>query len=275
MTTVSECQKTIDALRQKGPIDDPELLRHAQQCEPCAALLADQAQLGLALMDAERLDVGPDLAALRSRLDAGLQAERGVRAWLSSRPTTLRYSLAVASVLLLPLAVLVGTPRPDLSVYPLLRLGGTMVVYAGVALWLSLAALAPAQRPLPSSGRRLTFLALAAAVPILVALSPMAHSAHAASLAGAGADLVPRALACFSFGSALALPLVLLLSGMERGVSPRARWLVGAGGGLAGVAAVELHCPITQPVHLVLGHATLAVAWLALCALSLRFARAR
>jgi len=257
---VSACQAIRDALAKGEALSDSQA-RHAEGCETCSDLLGADAELargvvGVPAPAAE--DLGPLLAAVERRIDQ----ERGPVAWLRSRPTPLRHVLGA----LLPLAIvawiLIAKRRPDLAVYPAPRLLLTVLVYAGLLGAVVRSTLAPLQERALAARTRWLLVAAALLVPFLVAALPQAHAAHAASLAGAGDDFARRALACFGFGEALALAVLVAWAALARdahhGVKTAALAAVGAG--LAGILALELHCPITHPLHLLVGHATVGLA---------------
>ncbi len=180
-----------------------------------------------------------------------------VRAW----PTRTRVAVVVAAGLAIALAVLVVTPRADLVVFPLKRLVGVLLALSmamGGAMALGLAPLARASSP----ARVRVLAALAWLVPIAVALLPPAHAHHPASLAGVGADLVPRALACFAFGLGTGIPLGLVAWLVARPGFAASRIRVGllVLAAAMGSLALVLHCPLTAVVHQAAGHATVAVA---------------
>jgi hypothetical protein len=83
---------------------------------------------------------------------------------------------------------------------------------------------------------------------------------------------------CFSYGAALVAPFLLLYWLFERRDNVPLTVLVSAGG-LAGIAAnllLHAHCPSAHLGHLLLGHASIGVAWaLALGLLSRPLQRAR
>lgn len=265
MTKVSNCEQVREFLLS-GDGDPPAGVRdHARACEPCAALLADGAVIGRALAPALAPPGPVDLAPLRAQLTGALARERGVAARLRSTPTHLRLALAVGLGLAVLAFILLVKARADLGVYPLSRLIPTVVVYAALAFFASRLALWPLQRPLPPRWLRVAVAFAALVLPLIIAGLPAAHDAHAHSVGGAGADLVPRALACFSFGTLLSAPvlaLVWLASRAPRQVSTLLP-LCGVASGLVGTAALELHCPLTAPAHLLVGHATVAVVFVA------------
>jgi hypothetical protein len=85
---------------------------------------------------------------------------------------------------------------------------------------------------------------------------------HPASLRGVGADLLPRALACFVWGSAIAMLGVAGAFALLRGrraltADPTSLWAVRI---LLAQLMLALHCPLVGHPHLALGHATIGVA---------------
>lgn len=217
-----------------------------------------------------------ELDALFGQIEGAAARDRGLRAWLRSRSTPARWMATVLLVVAIVAAEALFKPRPDLGVYPALRMGialGAMGLLAFLALGVGL-------RPLhrPASPRWLTGLILlaGAVVPLALAVLPPAHLDHPAALVGGGPDLVRYALACFLYGGVLGLPVVGLLLVLDRGghvglVRAGAASLAAA---LAANLALQAHCPIVAPGHLVLGHASLAFVYPALyVALSRRFVR--
>jgi hypothetical protein len=204
-------------------------------------------------------EAGPDVNALFAGLQHQIEHERGVLPWLRSRSTRVRIALAATSVLLFVVAVVLGWPRPDRSVYPVLRMAlGLLLILGllGLQLALALRPLArPALRPWVSPA------AIAGALLglwLLYAL-PAAHLAHPASLQDPGWQaLLTRALPCLRFGLLLALASYALLRALDRGGVGRGL-LFAAYGGLVANLVLLLHCPVTAPSHLLLGHLGVAV----------------
>lgn len=235
-----------------------------RECPGCAELVADEGLLGLELGRAGSGGAELDIGALLQRVEGEIARERGTIAWLRSRPTPLRVMLGVAGAALVALGVVLLRHRVDLAVYPLGRLVAAVGAYALLAGVAVRSALRPLQQhALPRLFHR-TVIAAAVLVPFAVAASPAAHFVHPASLAGAGDDLLPRAVQCFLFGGAVALPALGLLFALDRGAHHA--WSTAlasaAAAGLIGILALELHCPITHPIHLVAGHATVGAALL-------------
>ena len=109
-------------------------------------------------------------------------------------------------------------------------------------------------------------LGLAVLLPLVSGLLPVAHTLHPESLLGAGDDLMGRASACFVFGLLSAAPTAALLTLLSRqsGMDILRLALVAGAAGLVGVLALVVHCPITQPIHLLLGHGPVVLGMIAL-----------
>lgn len=204
---------------------------------------------------------------LLAATEQAMAAERGALAELRAWPTRRRVAVVAVAVGLMAVAVLFGTPRADLDVFPRGRLSVAIAALAVAVAGGIFAALGSVTRP--SSPRRVWItVAIGFVIPIGLALLPPAHLDHPASLAGVGDDLGRRAAACFAFGMATGVPLAV------------AGWLVARAGfaaerirvGLlvlasaAGNLSLVLHCPLTAVVHRVAGHAAVT-AVLALAAL--------
>jgi hypothetical protein len=204
----------------------------------------------------------PDLNELFAGLERQLARERGARAWLRSRSTGVRLALCAASLALLVAGVALAWARPDLAVYPVFRLGaGALVIVVILAVQLALA-LRPLSRPPLSAW--VAPAAIAAALVALLALYglPAAHLAHPASFQAPGWQaLIARALPCLAFGLVFALASYALLRLLDRGgTDPTRRALLAAAyGGLVANLLLMLHCPVTAPAHLMLGHLGVAV----------------
>ncbi|MCA9664929.1 MAG: hypothetical protein KC503_05050 [Myxococcales bacterium] len=196
-------------------------------------------------------------SGLSTSVDAALAAERGVGAWLSSRSTGLRFALATLAVLLAGAAGAIKL-RVDAGAYPQIRLMIELCVPLVLALLAIGRWLRPMHKPPPSIPLEIPLLVLMlVALPVASALMPSAHAGHPASLLGVGDDLAKRALGCLMYGSALGIPVGLLLSGLGR--RETSLLLATAAGALAGYVGLFLHCPITGRMHLLLGHMTMPV----------------
>jgi hypothetical protein len=111
-------------------------------------------------------------------------------------------------------------------------------------------------RPPLGASLRGAILGAAVGVPLALALIAPAHVSHPASLGGGGDELIRRAVACLVFGVACGAPVLAGAWFVGRSTLGSAPLAVAAGAGVAGALALQLHCPITAPPHLLLGHAT-------------------
>ncbi len=202
----------------------------------------------------------PPFDGLAARLDQ----ETGPAAWLRSRSTPARWGILLLSILASALAVATFAAQPDVAVVPSLRLGLELALLAGFGLLALASSLRGHQHPeLP---RRLgwSLVGGATAIPVILALLPMADEIHPLGLEGGGVSLVPMALKCLGYGIAIAVPILLVAWVLDRGEHrgrPRVR-LAAVGAGIVGLVGLELHCPIQLQEHLVIGHAPVVLAML-------------
>lgn len=200
-----------------------------------------------------------DLDTLYRRLEQEVAAERGVRAWLRARSSALRATLAWAVVAAFAGASALAFGRPDLDVYPTVRMAAVLLVIgAGVGVSIFLA-LRPLQRP--TVPVRVVAAATSAAllgVLVMYAL-PAAHTAHPASLQLPGwAALLQRAIPCLAIGLAIGALIYGVLALLDRGGTSRAPAMAVAAG-LGANLALQLHCPVTAPLHMVVAHLGVAL----------------
>ena len=212
---------------------------------------------------------GDEPAADFDGLGARLDAEIGVAAWLRALPTPVRMGLLLGTVLLVALLVAMVHGRPDVAVYPSVRLGLELALLCGFGLLALAGSLRGHHHPeIPRSiGWGLVGGALL--IPLILALLPMADAVHPLGLEGSGPKLVPMAVSCMAYGLAIAVPVLLVGWVLDRGEHrgrPRVR-LAAAGAGLAGLIGLELHCPIQIHEHLMIGHAPVVAVMLGAAAL--------
>lgn len=258
---MSDCQQLHGALRSRQQ-PSAELLSHTKTCDPCAELLADDARLAQGLLgiesDEAEVEASQNDAAL-SRMHALLSGESAGLAPLRSWSSPVRIGVVACVAVLLLALVALRSLRPDVDVYPRLRLYATVAAYLALAAALIRLGLWRLDRALPPRPAEWGLFALGVVVPLAFALQPQAHVVHPASLGGVGGDLVPRAVGCFLYGTGLALVIggvAFVLSRAPR--SWRPSFLI-LGSGVLGVGCLELHCALTAPLHLAVGHATVAV----------------
>ncbi|HTA88708.1 MAG TPA: hypothetical protein VK745_04010 [Polyangiaceae bacterium] len=229
---------------------------HLKCCPHCGELFLNDALLGRRLSTA-----APEVPETR-RVDAQLAVaesailrERGVRAYLRSRSTRVRWALLLAGVALLLLGELVLGRVPWRSFTPLRLSAG--VVLAGLLALVTRAAL----RPLPverRAARRVWLLACVAwGLPCLLWFAPEVPTTDFSGNFGL------RSLACFAYGSLLGVPSFALLWAFHRGTAVPFRVLALAAGTVALAANLLLlfHCPLTNRSHLAAGHFTIGLAW--------------
>ncbi|HEX2669826.1 MAG TPA: hypothetical protein VHM25_03085 [Polyangiaceae bacterium] len=249
-----DCSQVRDSFMSGDRLSDEQLEAHLAQCPQCQALFERDAELGrrLAVQANSALAFPDDLFA---QVEQGLARETGPRAWLRSRPSRARFVFTLLPVLLAVVAGGLLRQRADFAQYPLLRVVLLLCVYF-VAIALAFAkelSELPRQNPLRES---LPLLAFALAVPILAAFAPATElSAHASA---------EGALNCFGYGALFTLPVALLLWAFDRNDRPSLRtvFLSAAALGLSANLLLELHCSNGNPLHVLLGHASLGVAWL-------------
>jgi hypothetical protein len=218
--------------------------------------------------------VTPDLAGLLGAVEADVARERGLRAWLRSRSTALRRLFALV-LLVLPALVAAGVGlRPDIDVYPPARM---FTVIAGLLLLLAtgvMYALRPLHRPALSDSAVSVLIGGPLLVVLVLYALPAAHEAHPASLQPPGATaLLEHASACLSAGLVFGTVLLLVLLGFGRGAVRRAWLLSAVAAGIGANLVLQLHCPNTAPLHLVLGHFDVLALLLLGTALVAKFAR--
>lgn len=207
----------------------------------------------------------PPFDALAGRLDR----ETGVVSWLRSRSTPLRIAILLGCVLGSAFVVSLVSARPDVAVYPSLRLTLELALLAGFGLIALAGSLRGHQHPEIPRKVGWCLVGGAIVIPLVLALLPMADEVHPLGLEGTGDALVPMALGCLGYGLAIAAPVLLVAWVLDRGEHrgrPRVR-LAAAGAGLAGLIGLELHCPVQAHEHLMIGHAPLVLLMLGAAAL--------
>jgi hypothetical protein len=197
---------------------------------------------------------GLDLDGLHAELQAKLAEERGPAAWLRSRSTPVRGVLGGAAVALVVVATMAIWLRPDFEVYPAGRMLALLALLAGLIIVHLILVLWPLQ--LPAAPRWLSRAAVIAAplgLLVLYAL-PAAHNVHPRSLHPEGLwPMFQAALWCLLIGTAVAGGLYVVLRSLDRGGTQRLL-LMAACAGLAANLMLQLHCPKTAPMHLLIGH---------------------
>jgi len=261
-----DCAQIRDAFVSGVRLPHEQVEAHLGSCPQCEALFERDAELGRSL--AAQATVAMPIAELSfAQLERELAQETGPRAWLRSRPSRTRFMLVLLPVLLAVIAGGLLRQRADFAEYPLLRIVLLLCVYF-VAIALAFAKeFSELPRPAPLHDY-LGLLCFALAVPVLAGFAPATEASRHAHPGGA--------LACFAYGALLSLPIALLLWVFDRDNQPSLRTvcLSAAALGLSANLLLELHCANGNPTHVLLGHASLGLAWLAIWAVLRGLSRA-
>jgi len=252
------CSTVHQALRDDA-LDAPDVQAHVEVCPACAELVADGGALGRELVEAfdSPAPVEPSLrSAVRQRVTAD---GRTLARWSTRRRATLA-ALAVAGAGGLTWAL---APRADAAVYPVDRMVlmlGALIFAASSSLTL---ALRPLHRPPPAPWLRRAVWLGALGVPLALSALPEAHADHPASVMSGPEPL----LVCASIVMAFVGLALVGLRALDRRVraSPAALAWFAVVGSATGQLVLQLHCPVTDPGHLVVSHALVgAIAAVAL-----------
>ncbi len=197
---------------------------------------------------------GVDFDKLHAELQGKLAQERGFSAWLRSRSTPLRATLAGIVVGLLAVATMAVWLRPDFELYPAGRMNAVLASIAGLIVLDLILLLWPMQ--LPAAPRWLMAAAVAGA-PIGLFFwysAPVAHLTHPRSVPSEDfRGWCVHVGRCLFYGSVVAGGVYALLRSLDRGGANRLL-LMAACAGLAANLVLQLHCPQTTPSHLMIGH---------------------
>lgn len=196
----------------------------------------------------------PDLSDLLGDVERDQErAEKSPRFWLMSRPTWLRRLVACAAVVLIVVVGGVLSLREDIGRLPaayVITAVGSLGFLLAAAAW---TALRPLHRPPPP--RWVSWGLVAATLGATFALALFAPPSP---------DHPPTSLLhemvspCLFYGLFLGLPVYLLLRLLDRG--PGLTALIAAcAAGLAGNLVLQLHCPRTDPEHLMGAHFSVAL----------------
>jgi hypothetical protein len=241
-----------EALFAGRPLSAAEA-EHAATCPICSASLPGG-------------DAAPSRELL-AEVESAVRRDTGFVAGLRSLPTTARLFAAIASAALLAAGMASTRPRWLFGPMPIDRIVLVLcVLFVLVAILLRLS-LRPLQVAAPSARAVRGSLLAALLVPVYFALTPPNPEAAALDAPGMAA-----ALGCFLFGAIPGVLLVVALRALDRNAHRGidVALLAAACGGLAGNAALELHCPSVAPLHLLLGHASVGAALVAVYFVSKR-----
>lgn len=251
---MTDCSRVRDAFINGLPLPEEEITAHLESCPQCQGLFEHDAAVGrgLAAQASVALPFEDDSFGV---LERRIERESGVRAWLRSRPSRLRFFLVLVPLLLVVLAGGVLRQRADFAQYPALRIVLLLCVYF-VAIALAFAK-ELFEHPRPGAlSDYVGLLGFAIAVPFLAVFAPATELSRNAGPQGA--------FGCFAYGALLTLPLAVLLWALDRDDRPSLRTvcLSAAALGLSANLLLELHCGNGNPLHVSCGHASLGLAWL-------------
>lgn len=247
---------------------------HVAVCPVCRQLYSEDAPTPEAELSAEPPLM--DLDVLRSAVLADQAAEEATL-WSKLRSVSqrVRWVVAIGGVLF---AVVVGVlrHRVDIDVYPGGRMAAALVSQLALTLFMCAVLLRPLYKPLWPR-RLMPFGVLALLLPLTLSVLPAAQSPNPESWLGVNEDFLARVLSCAAWGTVVAAPFVALLLLIDR---HGGRWRslhlsTAVTGGVVANLALQLHCPLVSPVHLVPGHATVGLILLGIVAVGIKFRRSR
>ncbi len=261
-----DCAQIRDTFLNAVPLPEEQVKEHLASCPQCRELFEQDADLGqsLAAQASDTLAISRDFFG---QIERKLARETGPRAWLRSRPSGLRFAFLLLPLLSALIVDGVFQQRADFEQYPIPRVVLLLSVYFVAILIAFGKELSESPRPGALSDH-LGLLSFALGVPILAAFAPATEVSRHAGSGGA--------LGCFGYGALLTLPIALLLWAFDRDDRPSLRTvcLSAAALGLSASLLLELHCGNGNAAHVLLGHASLGVAWLAAGAIARRLSRA-
>lgn len=265
-----DCREFRQLLEAEGVPESDEARAHAEDCSVCRELAGDEGRLAEALGTVSDEGGGPemDVAALEREID---REERDVLASVYERGTGVRMLFPLVVGVAVALWIFLAIPRPDLGAYPTGLFWGLAAGFVALTGGLVAAGLRPLHRPDWSAARRWGLLGGALAYGLAVGAIPPPHRAVAISMGGVGPELLPAATQCFIAGTIFAVPVLAIawVASRTRGSFLFRGMFLAAAAGLIGNLGLHFHCPIVQPPHLLLGHATVPVAYTLLCGIGI------
>jgi hypothetical protein len=190
--------------------------------------------------------------------------DEGVRGRIRSLPTGTRILGAVAWAALIVSVTSFVAPRSGFGPVPVHYVVLVLTVLATLLAVLIRWSVRPLQASPPERRGFVAAFAAGLAVPVLFAVITPPGAAFARNpVVGEPA----AAIGCFVIGAFSGALLVFGLRLLDRGASSSTGLTAAVAGGLLGNAALELHCPVTAPMHLLTGHASVGFALLLVMAL--------
>lgn len=217
---------------------------------------ACRAMLPATMLRGEPADA--QIASLRGRIDADQAGDAGIGGKLRALRTSHRILVLMTVVAVVTAVAVLTTPRPDLAHYPPMRMALTLALLVGVTGAAAWRLLRPLHAPPPRVWSSRALLVIGVLTPCVLALVPIHHTGAAA---GEGVAFAAACGKCLGFGGVLGLPVLLLAFWARRARidGAGAAALGGVAAGLTGNLTLQVHCPITESTHLLMGHAALLV----------------
>ena len=207
-----------------------------------------------------------DCGAMLDQVEAEIaRAEAKPTFWLRTRSTFARRMIAIGAALTMVVVFGVLLAKRELGETSPLHLAVALGAL-GSLLGLSVhQALRPLHRPPPPRGSSAALTALTLIATLALALVP-AMGAHSHGPLG---PVSP----CLFYGLLTGLPIYAILRLLDRGSA--APLLASCAAGLVGNLVLSLHCPSEDPEHLMLGHFSVALLFVAGLAIVHRLVRPR
>lgn len=219
------------------------------------ALLAEVQRDSVAEVEGMGVDLEAMLAEVRQDV---ARADAGPVGWLRSRSTMTRRVIGFAGALaILGVGLAMGL-RGDLEDYGAVRLVlGTFALGTLMGLAIHQALRPLHEPPLSANGQRGIVGASLAATCVL-ALWPSAHGGPLH-----GEHVFAHAMPCLRTGLLVGLPVYFLLRLLDRSPGSTAPFLAACAAGLIGNLVLQHHCANSDAGHLMLGHVSVLVLFLA------------
>jgi hypothetical protein len=248
-----DCAQMRQIVLGGGDLASPEAQRHLDECPACRELAVDGGALARFLAAAEPAREATPVPLFQD-LEQQMVGETGFLGRLRSLPSATRWTL-VCAALLIPVVIGLAMLRPDIAAYSPARMAFEICALGGLALASCWFWLRPLYRQQPRDGALFAILTAGLLVPWVLSALPALLPGSSPALA------LGRPAICFVMGSAFALPIIAVVGGLGR----RGRGVAGfailpaLAGALAGLVGLELHCPNSAPIHLLAGHAPIAL----------------
>jgi hypothetical protein len=196
-----------------------------------------------------------DLDGMLSSVESEIDRSRSsALCWLRSRPTIVRRALMLGSTALLLAATGFGILSEAVAKAPA-RVAIALVAMSVLLLISMVLAVRPLHRPMPSRAVTLGMAGLTIAATFLLSALPVGEPIAPGGDAGGAAP-------CMYFGLMIGVPVYALARVLDRG-SELTAIMAACAAGLAGNVVLQLHCPLASPAHMLFGHFSVVVVFVA------------